>query len=243
MHRGAALVTGASSGIGFAIAKQFLRLGYRVGLHFCSNDSGVKTLASQYPPSQSLLLQGDFRQSVEVMRVWQEFHRWSETIDALVNNAALPPEPCSFESLSEESWDAAFCVNVKAPFLLSRAAFTVMRTQQSGTIINISSIGVKFGGSATSMHYSASKSALEAITRSFAKVGAPYNVRVNAIEAGVTDTPFHHKSGRTDMEQRIALIPMKRPASPEEIASVVTFLASSESSFMTGAIIPVSGGE
>lgn len=243
MHRRSVLVTGASSGIGFAIAREFLQLGYCAGLHFCSNETDVRKLSSQYPPSQSILLQGDFRRAIDVRQIWQAFDHWSDKVEVLVNNAALVPEFCHFEDLSEDSWDAAFQVNVKAPFLLCREAFNRMKEQKFGTIINISSIGVKFGGSATTMHYSASKAALESVTRSFAKAGAPYNIRVNAIEAGVTDTPFHRKSGRTDLEQRIAMIPMKRLALPEEIARVVKFLASSDSSFITGAIIPVSGGE
>ena len=118
-----------------------------------------------------------------------------------------------------------------------------MSKQKSGRIINVSSIGVKFGGSPNTVHYSASKAALEALTRSFSKIGAPDNVLVNAIRAGVTDTPIHSKLGRKDLSRRSGMIPLGRMADPEEISQAVLFLASDQSSYITGSIIPVSGGE
>ena len=93
------------------------------------------------------------------------------------------------------------------------------------------------------MHYSASKAALEAITRSFAKAGAPFNILVNAIQAGVTDTPMHAKIGRYDLSDRIEMIPLKRLANPKEISDTVLFLAGDGGSYISGTIIPVAGGE
>jgi 3-oxoacyl-[acyl-carrier protein] reductase len=118
-----------------------------------------------------------------------------------------------------------------------------MQEQRSGRIINISSIGVQFGGGVNSVHYSASKAALEALTLSFAKAGAPYNVLVNTVRAGVTDTPFHEKIGRDDLTDRANLIPKKRIAKPEGISNSVLFLASDSSSFITGSTLTVAGGE
>jgi len=118
-----------------------------------------------------------------------------------------------------------------------------MSRQCSGRIVNISSIGVKFGGSTRSMHYSASKAALEALTRSLAKAGTGFNVLVNAVRPGVTDTPLHKKTGRKDLTKRRNLIPLKRLARPEEISNVVMFLAGEKNTFITNSIIDVAGGE
>ena len=151
--------------------------------------------------------------------------------------------PVPINELSEWAWDNTFQVNVKAAFLLGRAALSQMQEQKSGRIISISSIGLKFGGGINTVHYSASKAALEAVTASLAKAGAPFNVLVNTVRAGVTDTPMHEKIGRTDMSDRASLIPLKRLALPSEISRAVQFLAGDNSSFVTGSVLTVSGGE
>ncbi|KKU53094.1 MAG: hypothetical protein UX74_C0005G0028 [Parcubacteria group bacterium GW2011_GWA2_47_10b] len=238
------LITGASSGIGFQIAKDFLSEGALAGVHYCRNKKGIEKLRKCAKPGQCRIFQADFSRSEEVLRLWDEFILWSKNrIDVLVNNAGEVGERIPLRELSEEAWDMAFQVNVKAPFLLSRAALSVMSKQRSGRIINISSIGVKFGGSPTTAHYSASKAALEAMTGSFAKAAAPFNVLVNVVRAGVTDTPLHTKTSRRDLSRRTAMIPLKRLARPAEISNVVIFLAGKKSSFITKAIIDVAGGE
>ena len=237
------LVTGASSGIGFQIAGDFLKRGAFVGAHYCHNQVGASKLLDNTGPTQCQIFQADFSRSNEVHRLWDEFMTWSGRIDVLVNNAGEASHPASIYELTEDAWDKTFLVNLKAPFLLSRAALSVMSQQHSGRIINISSIGVKFGGSTVTVHYSASKAALEAITKSFAKAGAPFNVLVNAVQVGITNTSLHQKVGRKNLSERISLIPLKRLAEPSEISNMVLFLASEESSFITGTVMSVSGGE
>ncbi len=237
------LVTGASSGIGFQVACDFLRKGAVVGAHYRHNKEGALKLLEYAQYGRCQLFQADFTHSADVLRLWDEFITWSQGIDVLVNNAGEAVAPVPLDELSEDAWDSAFQVNVKAPFMLSRAALSHMAEQRSGRIINISSVGVKFGGGITTAHYSASKAALEATTMSFAKAGAPVNVLVNAIRAGVTDTPLHEKMGRSDMSQRIGLIPLRRLALPSEISEAVLFLASERSSYITGTILTVAGGE
>lgn len=238
------LVTGANSGIGFQIAKDFLSEGAIVGAHYYGDKAGAEDLLKYAANGQCQIFEADFSQSEKVLRLWDEFISWSKgRIDILVNNAGEAGRAQSLEELSEETWDKIFQVNLKAPFLLSRAALSVMSKQQSGRIINISSIGVKFGGSPTTIHYSASKAALEAVTKSLAKAGAPFNVLVTAVRPGVTDTPFHKKIGRPDLSPRAELIPLKRVAKPSEISNMVIFLASQKSSFITNTVIDVAGGE
>ena len=237
------LVTGASSGIGFQIAKDFLQLGAVVGVHYRHNEAGARKLLECAEPGHCEIFQADFTQSNEVLRLWEEFINWSRGIDVLVNNAGEAAVPQPVDELDENAWDTTFQVNVKGPWLLSRASLSLMSQQGAGRIINISSIGVKFGGGITTVHYSASKAALEALTMSFAKAGAASNVLVNTVRAGVTDTAFHEKIGRTDLSSRVGLIPLQRLAQPSEISGAVLFLASDQSSYITGTTLTVAGGE
>ena len=237
------LVTGASSGIGFQIAKDFLLEGAFVGVHYCNNLKGAKRLLKYAKSKQCKIFKSDFSNSKEVSVLWNEFTLWSKgRIDVLVNNASFV-KPMPLENLSEEEWDRTFQVNLKAAFQLSRAAFPIMSKKKNGRIINISSGGWKYGGGKDTIHYSTSKAALEALTIAFAKRGAPHNVLVNAIRPGATKTPFHKKIGRNDLSARVNLIPLKRLAKPSEISNAVLFLASSKSSFITNTIISVAGGE
>jgi 3-oxoacyl-[acyl-carrier protein] reductase len=237
------LVTGASSGIGAEVARQFLADGAWVGVHYCNDKAGAERVAGGESSGRAHIFQADFSESQQVHHLWDEFISWAGSGDVLVNNAADPVRPMPLDQFCEATWDRAFQINVKAPVILSRLAMAGMKEKGWGRVINISSVGVKFGGGATTAHYSASKAALEAVTRSLAKEGAAHNVLVNAVQAGVTATPLHAKIGRQDLSGRAELIPLKRVAQPSEIAHVVLFLASEGSSFVTGGIVPVAGGE
>ena len=140
-----ALVTGASSGIGNQIAQAFLEQGAQVGLHYRQNRAGAEALMSQFSEDRCQIFQADFSVSQEVRRLWQEFLMWSGTIHILVNNAGTVAQPQPLDQLSEEAWDSTFQVNVKAPLILSQAVLPTMQENAWGRIINISSIGVKFG--------------------------------------------------------------------------------------------------
>jgi len=238
------LVTGANSGIGFQIAKDLLLEGALVGAHYYLDKKGAEKLLKYGKPGQCKVFSADFSRSREIFRLWDQFISWSKgSIDVLVNNAGEIGQLLPFKDLTEEDFNRVFQINVKAPFLLSRVALSIMSKQRDGRIINISSIGVKFGGSANTLHYSASKAALEAMTKSFANAGAPFNVLVNAVRPGVTDTPLHKHLSRKDLLKRAAMVPLKRLARPAEISNIVVFLASNKSSFVTNTIIDVAGGE
>ncbi len=239
------LVTGASSGIGFQIAKDFLLEGAFVGVHYCNNLKGAKRLLKYAKNKQCKIFKSDFSSSKEVSALWNEFILWSKGhIDVLVNNASFV-KFISFENLSGEDWDKTFQVNLKTAFQLSRSAFPIMSKKKNGRIINISSGGWKYGGNKNTFHFGASKAALEALTMAFAKIGAPHNVLVNAIRPGATETPGHLQRypNTSDFSARANLVPLKRMAKPSEISNAVLFLASSKSSFITNTIINVTGGE
>jgi 3-oxoacyl-[acyl-carrier protein] reductase len=239
------LVTGASSGIGFQIAKDFLLEGAYVGIHYSKNLKGAKKLLKYAKKNQCKIFKSDFSNSKEISTLWNEFNTWSKgRIHVLINNASFV-KFMSLENLSDEEWDKTFQVNLKAAFQLSRAAFSIMSKKKNGRIINISSGGWTYGGNKDTFHFGASKAALEALTMAFAKLGAPNNVLVNAIRPGATETSGHIQRypNTKDLIARANLVPLKRMGKPEEISNMVLFLASAKSSFITNTIIKVSGGE
>ena len=166
-------------------------------------------------------------------------------IDVLINNAGSHNH-IDFRSLDEKSWQNTFDLNVKAPFILSRDVFNSMKDQGGGRIINISSVNVKYSGSGKSLHYIASKAALESVTRTLAKEGAKYNILVNAIRPGLIDTPMRTKIknySEKDFLKRMELVLLKRAGKPIDVAQMALFLASEAGDFITGEIFTVAGGD
>ena len=142
-------------------------------MHYFNNINGAKRTLKYANNKQCKIFKSDFSSSKNVSALWDEFILWSKgRIDILVNNAGFV-NPMPIEDLSEEEWDRTFQINLKSAFLLSRAALPIMSKKKIGRIINISSKGWKYGGGKATVHYSASKAALEALTIAFAKIGAP----------------------------------------------------------------------
>jgi meso-butanediol dehydrogenase/(S,S)-butanediol dehydrogenase/diacetyl reductase len=167
--------------------------------------------------------------------------RWGR-LDILVNNAGMASF-CDTENLDEIHWDRVFAVNVKSVFLCCKAAITVMREQGGGSIINVASISGLAGDYALDA-YNASKGAVVNYTRNLAVTYARKGIRVNAVCPGLVLTQMTLPT-INDPEERdhwLDRIPIRRGAEPEEIASVIAFLASPEASYMAGAIVPVDGG-
>lgn len=240
----AALITGASGGIGQAIARAFAGEGAALALHYGANRKAAETLAASLKTrgAKPALLQADLRDLAAAGRLAAEASRALGRLDVLVNNAGAVTDPADFLELSPEAWEETFRVNVTASFLLAREAFKIMKAQGGGRIINVSSIAARFGGSPKSMHNGASKAAVEAMTIGLARFGAPHKILVNAIRPGVIDTPMHEKF-KKNMAERVALIPLKRMGRPEEVASLAAFLAGDGGAFITGQTLAVTGGE
>jgi 3-oxoacyl-[acyl-carrier protein] reductase len=118
-----------------------------------------------------------------------------------------------------------------------------MIKNNSGAIVNLASIAGKIGGVAVGAHYSASKAAIECLTKTFAKYGAPYGIRVNAVAPGVIDTDIHKTATPEQLEQYYKLIPLGRMGTPKEVADVILMLASGQASYLTGAVIDINGGQ
>jgi len=238
-----ALVTGASSGIGYAIADQLLAAGGKVALHYHSTERRVQELAAKYGYERCRLVQADFSMPASSTILFESVWSWQNRIDVLVNNAALIEPVASIEEVDEKNLTRVMQVNFITPFLLTKLIVAKMREAQIGRVVSISSIGVKYSGSPQTTHYMASKAALEAGMLALAKAGAPDGVLVNVVRAGVTRTEAHKRLGRHDLASREALIPLGRAAEPDEIAHAVLFLVSPLNTYITGAILPVAGGE
>lgn len=234
-----ALITGANNGIGLATVKEFLNKGYRIIAHYNTAKDNIDRLDAD----ELSTVQADLSVTKNVRDLFETVIKSHERIHILVNNAGTSSAPEDIENISIEEMNYVLDVNLKAPFVLSQLALLHMKKAHWGRIINISSIGIKFGGNPSTVSYTVSKAALEAMTIAFAKAGAPYNVLVNAIRVGVIDTKFHTHDPTKDLGQRAKLIPLGRTADPSEIAKTVEFLASENASFTTGSIVTTAGGE
>jgi 3-oxoacyl-[acyl-carrier protein] reductase len=237
----AALVTGASGGIGSAIAKSLAGQGCAVAVHYSSDAASAKAVAAKIKAmgGRAELFKADLLATNAPRKLIAACLKKFGRLDILVNNAGAILGGEHFLEMPLKSWEKTFRLNAEAPFSLTREAFRVMKP--GARIINISSVAAQFGGSARSIHYGASKAALEALTRGFAREGSGKGILVNAIRAGVIDTPLHGKF-RKNMAERVAKIPLKRMGRPEDVASLALHLAA-DGDFITGQIISVTGGE
>src|SRR3989344_9297219 len=239
------LVTGAGSGIGAAIAKLFIEHGAVVGLHYLKNKEGVLEILRGAEAGQAELFQGDLLDKKVRETLTASFIQKFGSIDVLINNAGACHEYKHFSEINESEWDRMFELHAKAPFFLSQDVLTHMKRQKWGRIINISTNAIEYAG-AYNMHYYASKAALDAFTKGFAKEGAANNILVNTIRCGVIDTPMRTKIPGYEEERflkRIDMIPLKNAGKPLDIARLVLFLASECGDFITGEIFKVAGGE
>lgn len=239
------LVTGASSGIGAETALHIAAHGGVVGVHYHRHGDAAESIVARIRRSGGVAValcadlldrdstRGLVARSVEALG----------GLDGLVNNAGGILPPRHLADIEDADWDRTFELNAHAPFVLAQGAFAHMLGHGGGRIVNISSIGVKFGGSGTSLHYSAAKAALEAVTLGLGKAGAPHGILVNAVRPGVIATPFHANTPHDALERRIALIPLKRAGTPEDVASLIVYLLSPAAAFITGQVLAVSGGE
>jgi 3-oxoacyl-[acyl-carrier protein] reductase len=239
------LITGATGGIGTSLVRMFAAKEAVVGIHYHFNQKQAELLEEEIELNggRSGCFQVDLVSSDGVNLIDKFVERF-DGIDILINNAGAIFGFDDFLELDEAAWVKTFRLNAQAPFFLAQRAFIQMKGSGGGKIINISSIAAKYGGSSQSMHYGSSKAALEAITYGLAKAGAPHNILVNAVRGGFIDTAAQHRlSLQKDLQERVKLIPLKRAGKPEDISSLVVFLASDAGDFITGEIMTVSGGD
>ena len=235
-----ALVTGASGGIGRAVARRLAADGYEVVLNYRRDEKSARELLGElsraHGPGAASLARADVSDAAQV----EEMFRTAGNVDLLVNNAGIAQQKL-FTDLTEADWDEMFAVDVKAVFLCCRRALPYMIREKRGCIVNVSSMWGQVGASCE-VHYSAAKAAVIGLTKALAKEVGPSGVRVNCVAPGVVETRMNaglDEEARRELREEI---PLGRFGSPEDIAAAVSFLASERAGFVTGQVLGVSGG-
>ncbi len=235
------MVTGATRGIGLAIAEEFAKAG--ANLAICGTrqealDQAVKAL-SGYGVKVYAQLVNVARQD-ECEQFVQNTVKELGSLDVLVNNAGITKDNLTVR-MSEQDWDDVIAVNLKGTFLMSKAALKVMFKKRSGNIVNISSV-VGEMGNAGQANYVASKAGIIGLTKTFAKEFGSRNVRVNAVAPGFVQTAMTDALPEEVKAKALEAVPLKRFAKTQDIAKAVMFLASEDASYITGHILAVNGG-
>ena len=244
-----AIVTGGARGMGFAIAKALFQEGARVAV-LDVDEKGAAEAAKQLDEKQTRVIgrKIDVTKSSDVRPFVQEMKRLWGSVDILVNNAGgALNTPYVLEEIQEKDWNLVVDVNLKGAFLCCQAVIPEMVKQRGGVIVNISALAGHWRASLAGVQYTAAKAGVEGLTRQLAYDWGKVGIRVNAVAPTVTMTGDRIQSlwdNKSEEEKKKVLsnIPLGRLGTPEEVASVVVFLASDESSYITGITIDVSGG-
>lgn len=236
------LVTGASRGIGAAIAERFAAVGMNVVIHYMSSHEGANETARRCMAhgARVMTVRADLKDKEQILRMKDKLEKHGLEPDILVNNAGVSHYGL-LSDVTEEEWDTLMAVNLKGTFLCTQAFMGKMISQRYGRIINVSSVwGV--AGASCEVLYSASKGGVNAMTKALAKELAPSDVTVNAVAPGAVDTEMLGHLAAEEIRMLEEEIPAGRLAHPDEIASLVYFLALPESGYITGQVISPNGG-
>ena len=245
---GTLIVTGASRGIGAAVARLGAARGYAVAVNFCSSHTEAKFVADEIVAGggRASAIQADISRERDIVRLFETAERELGAIKGLVNNAGVTGGFARVEAVTEEAIREVFAVNVTGTILCSREAVRLMSTRRGGSggaIVNISSLAAHTGAAGEWVHYAASKGAIDSFTIGLAREVATEGIRVNAVALGLVDTDLHAANGEPGRLQRLMpTIPMQRAGLPHEVAEGVLWLLSPAASYTTGAILQIGGG-
>lgn len=238
-----ALITGASRGIGKGIAEQFAAQGADIAFSYASSDEKARALEKGLQDTYGIKAKGyksnaaRYADSEELVNaVLQDFGK----IDVLINNAGITRDTLLMR-MSEEQWDEVLETNLKSAFNLTKAALKPFLKQKSGSIINMTSV-VGVMGNAGQANYAASKAGMIGFTKSIAKELGSRNIRCNAVAPGFIQTEMTEQLDEAALKAWTEAIPLKRGGTPEDVANLCVFLASDQSTYITGQTIHVDGG-
>ena len=237
-----ALITGASRGIGKVFAETMAKAGYDIAICYSGNESAAQetiSLCKKYGV-QAMYVKADVSNADDVANMFSEVKSLLGPVDVLVNNAGITKDGLLLR-MTEEDFEKVVDINLKGAFLCTKAAIKDMLKAKKGSIINITSI-VGVTGNAGQANYSASKAGLIGFTKSVAKEYGSKGITVNAVAPGFIQTAMTDSLPEEVKNAYLKQIPLGRFGTPEDVASVVEFLASEKAAYVTGQVIEVTGG-
>jgi len=246
MSRKTALITGAASGIGFALAARLARSGH--ALYLVDRSDALADAARQLREQGAAVHadQADVASEAELVRIGRQARERMEGCAILVNCAGITPKgnggPIPLEQVTVDGWEHTHRINLVAPVVLCRELIPAMAQAGYGRVVNVASRAGRMHVPPASLDYHASKAGLIGVTRALAGIYADRGVTVNCVAPGRVDTPLTQSTRAELLDQARALIPMRRFASPDEIAAAIEFLVSPDASYVTGACVDANGG-
>lgn len=239
MSRPITLVTGASRGIGKAIAKRFAKEGHFV-IGTATTEAGAEKISEYLSDTGGIGRLLDVRSQEQIEKLFDEIESVYGTVQILVNNAGITHDGLLLR-LKDEDWDQVLDVNLTSVYRMSKRAVKGMMKARRGRIINITSVVAQMGN-AGQTNYTATKAGVEGFSRSLAREIGSRQVTVNCVAPGLIETDMTDELDERLINSMLDAVPIGRLGQPEDIAAAVSFLASDEASYITGAVIPVNGG-
>ncbi|WP_265090242.1 3-oxoacyl-ACP reductase FabG [Psychrobacter frigidicola] len=239
MSRTITLVTGASRGIGKAVAKRFAKEGHFV-IGTATTEKGAALIDSYLHDSGGIGRVLDVRDSAQIDKLFEEIESVYSAVQVLVNNAGITQDGLLMR-MKDEDWENVVDTNLSSVYRMSKRAVRGMMKARRGRIINISSVVAQMGNAGQS-NYAATKAGVEGFSRTLAREIGSRQVTINCVAPGLIETDMTDELDERLLNSMLDAVPIGRLGQPEDIAAAVLFLASDEASYITGAVIPVNGG-